>query len=71
MIRTLGWGPLLAYATGSLTLEATLRMLSKRLGLDIRPVLLPFPDAAVDVDKPSDRELAERILLTRADPPAP
>jgi hypothetical protein len=60
--------PLLGYLTRRHTLEETLQMLSLRLGLRIAPVLLPFPDAAVDVDKPSDKALAEQILSTRVDP---
>ena len=62
MIRMLGWRPLLAYLTGRLTLGATLEILGARLGLRICPVLLPFPEAAVDVDKPSDHVYVERIL---------
>ena len=69
--RTLGWGALIAYLTRRLTLEGTLRLLSDRLGLRICPVLLPFPEAAVDVDKPSDRDLAERILKNRTAPSPP
>jgi len=63
--RALGWGPLFAYLTRRLSLEGTLRLLSDRLGLRICPVILPFPHAAVDVDKPSDRDLVERILESR------
>jgi len=66
--RTLGWGPLLAYLTRRLSLEGTLRILSDRLGVRICPVILPFPEAAVDVDKQSDKDLAERILKTRTAP---
>lgn len=71
MVRKLGLVPLLAYLTKRHTLEETLRVLSGRLGLRIAPVLLPFPDAAVDVDKPSDKVLAEQILSTRVDLPPP
>jgi GTP:adenosylcobinamide-phosphate guanylyltransferase len=68
MISGLGWMPLLYYAAGRLSLNAALRLLSDRLGLRIAPIMLPFPEAAVDVDKPSDKALAERILSARADP---
>lgn len=64
--RTLGWGPLFRYLTRRLSLEETLRLFSDRLGLRICPIILPFPHAAVDVDKPSDRDLVERILKDRA-----
>lgn len=62
MIKVLGWLPLVSYLTRRLTLGETLEMLSTRLGLSICPVLLPFPEAAVDVDRPSDREQVERFL---------
>lgn len=71
LARALGWAPLLGYLTRRLSLEDALRLLSDRLGLRICPVVLPFPEAAVDVDKPSDRDLAERILLTRTAPSQP
>jgi GTP:adenosylcobinamide-phosphate guanylyltransferase len=64
MIKMLGWWPLLAYLTRRLTLDAALEMLSKRLGLRICQVLLPFPEAAVDVDKPTDLDYVESILRT-------
>lgn len=67
MIRKLGWLPLLGYLTGRLSLDDTFGVVSRRLGLVIRPVLLPFPEAAVDVDKPSDLVLAERLLREAPD----
>jgi GTP:adenosylcobinamide-phosphate guanylyltransferase len=64
MIRILGWRPLMGYLMRRLTLEATLETLGQRLGIRICPILLPFPEAAVDVDKPADHEAVERILET-------
>ncbi len=55
------WG-LLSYITGKLSLEAALAKVSSRLQLDISPVLLPFPQAGVDVDTAEDRQFAEKIL---------
>jgi hypothetical protein len=43
---------------------------SRRLDLTARPVLMPFAEAAVDVDKPEDKELAERIFIERQSLPA-
>jgi len=34
----------------------------KELGLRVKVVTLPFPEAAIDVDKPADLELVEQIL---------
>ena len=68
MLRALGWGTVLRYLTGRLTLGQALERLSLQLGVRIGTVLLPYPEAAVDVDKVSDREYAERILRGRVDP---
>lgn len=67
MISALGWLPLVSYLIGGLSLEAGLRTLSERLGLRIRPIMLPFPEAAIDIDKPGDKDVAEHIILTRPD----
>jgi GTP:adenosylcobinamide-phosphate guanylyltransferase len=66
------FGPvaLLRFATGMLTLDSAFALASRRLGLVARPVLMPFAEAAVDVDKPADKELAEKILAERQKLPA-
>jgi hypothetical protein len=48
-----------------LNLDSAFAIASRRLGLEARPILLPFAEAAVDVDKPEDKELAERVLNAR------
>jgi GTP:adenosylcobinamide-phosphate guanylyltransferase len=58
----LGPATALAYAAGRLTLEDALGRLSQRLGFTARAVVLPFPEAAVDVDTVADLALAERLL---------
>ncbi len=65
MMRALGWGTVVRYVTGRLTLAQALDRLSRRLHVRIGVVMLPFPEAAVDVDKPDDRVFAERILAAR------
>ena len=62
LIAAFGFKPLLAYLTGSLNLEKAFSLASDRIGLTARPVLMPFANAAVDVDKPEDKELVEEIL---------
>ncbi len=62
LIRVLGWLPLLRYGLGRLTLEEALAQLSQRLEITIRPVFLPFAEAAIDVDSVSDWKLAEKII---------
>ena len=48
------------------TLDRTLAVVGRKLGLDIRKVELENPLAAVDVDKPSDHQLVTAILEGRA-----
>jgi GTP:adenosylcobinamide-phosphate guanylyltransferase len=61
------FGPLalFRYLLGTLSLDEVIGVVSKRLGLIAKPILLPFAEAAIDVDKPSDLELAEAILKQR------
>ena len=60
-------GPLilLRALTRTITLDAAVAKLGRRLGLTARAVVLPFAEAAIDVDKPEDLELVERILAGR------
>ena len=43
-------------------MEEALAKLSKRLGLRIRPVILPYANAAIDVDSISDLMLVKGSL---------
>ncbi|HHH43708.1 MAG TPA: hypothetical protein ENK49_06185 [Gammaproteobacteria bacterium] len=61
VISQLGWWSVLAYLLGRLTLDQALQRLSERLAVNIRPVHLPFPEAAIDVDSIADQELVEEI----------
>lgn len=53
---------LLRYLSGRLSLDDAFAYASKTLGVAAAPVLLPFAEAAIDVDKPSDKELVESII---------
>jgi len=66
MIAALGPALLMGSVLRLRTLQQTLDSVGKRLGLTIRAVELADPIAAVDVDKPADLELAERLLKERA-----
>ena len=46
-------------------LAGVFEIVSGRLGVDIQPVVLPFADAAVDVDTPEDLALVERVIAER------
>lgn len=50
---------------GRPSVDRAFAIISKRLGVSVRPVILPFADAAVDVDTPEDLALVERILSER------
>jgi hypothetical protein len=65
LIAAFGISPLLRFLTGRLDLEQAFQIVSARLGLLARPVVMPFAEAAIDVDKPADKELAERIAARR------
>jgi GTP:adenosylcobinamide-phosphate guanylyltransferase len=67
LIAEVGPMALLRFLLGRLDLEGAMRELSARAGAKVRAVELPFAEAAIDVDKPADLELAEAILARRAD----
>ena len=64
----ISFGPLLALRalTRTISLDDALKRAGGRVGLTVRAVRLPFAEAAVDVDKEADLELAETILAARA-----
>ncbi|MDT8327473.1 MAG: nucleotidyltransferase family protein [Roseovarius sp.] len=45
--------------------EAAFALLSRQLGVRVAPILLPFGEAAIDVDKPGDLVLVRKILAAR------
>ena len=65
LVAAFGLPALIRFALGSLSLDGAFNVVSNKLGLTAKPVLMPFAEAAIDVDKPSDLELAEVILKLR------
>ncbi|MGJ8559966.1 MAG: nucleotidyltransferase family protein [Litorimonas sp.] len=65
LARTVGLGLGVKYASGRLTLHGAFEAVSKKLDMSAMPILLPFAEAAIDVDKPSDLVLVEKILAAR------
>jgi CTP:molybdopterin cytidylyltransferase MocA len=59
VIGLLGWWAVIRYRLGILPLEEALAKLSKRLGLRIRAVILPYANAAIDVDSVADLMLVK------------
>jgi CTP:molybdopterin cytidylyltransferase MocA len=65
LIAAFGVLPLIEFLLGRLTPERAFARISQRLGIIAKPVFMPFAEAAIDVDKPDDLKLAEKILLNR------
>jgi len=65
LIRRLGWVMLLRYILGWLSLSDALLELSQRMGISIQAIMLPFPEAAIDVDTPEDLVLVKEIIEKR------
>ena len=62
LARAFSLSLLMSYLTGRLTLNKAFAYASDTLGITARPVMLPFAEAAIDVDKPSDKTLVEQIF---------
>ena len=65
VISVLGWLAVFRYLMGLLSLEEALDRISGRMGLRAGVVIMPFPEAAVDVDSVSDWRLVETIVAAR------
>jgi CTP:molybdopterin cytidylyltransferase MocA len=65
LIWEIGPLALLKVLVGQMGAEEAFAYLSRKTGAIIRHVELPIADAAVDVDKPADLELVERIFASR------
>ncbi len=66
IVRRLGLVDLIRYLLGRLSVDDAFAALSKRLGVKAAPVLVDWPEAAVDVDTPADLELVEGAFAERA-----
>jgi GTP:adenosylcobinamide-phosphate guanylyltransferase len=64
--RIFGWRHLIAYLLGRVSLADAMRRASRVTGCRIEAVAIPIAEAAIDVDKPADLDLANRILAARA-----
>jgi len=69
LVAAFGLKALFAYLTGQVNLEKAFDLASQRIGVVARPVILPFANAAVDVDKLEDKELVEKVLADQPDHP--
>ncbi len=62
VIGLLGWWAVLRYRLGILSVDDALAKLGKRLGLRFRVVVLPYANAAIDVDSIADLKLVKGTL---------
>jgi CTP:molybdopterin cytidylyltransferase MocA len=65
LIMAAGPFALLRAVLGLIDLDGLCALLSARIGATITPVLLPYAEAAIDVDKPEDLRLVEAIISKR------
>ncbi len=65
LIAAIGIRPLLLYLVGRLDLARAMAELSRIVGVRGKAVLMEAPEAPIDVDKPEDLVLAEKILAGR------
>ena len=61
VISAFGWIAVLRFLLGRLTLAEAQERISRRLGLKAGVVILPFPEAAVDVDTASHWQYIQTI----------
>ena len=66
MMRILGWRTVVRYRLGRISLEESLERISRKLQIRARAVMLPFPQAAVDVDTADDWQFVQSLVKKRA-----
>jgi GTP:adenosylcobinamide-phosphate guanylyltransferase len=62
MISTVGWMAVLRYLLGRLSLDEGLARISRQMGLIAGAIIMPFPEAAIDVDSIDDLRLVQDIV---------
>jgi GTP:adenosylcobinamide-phosphate guanylyltransferase len=62
MMRVLGWWTVLQYVLGRFSLAQGLEKLSAKIQIRVQAVLLPFPQAAVDVDTADDWHFVQQLV---------
>lgn len=65
VIRILGWMTVLRYLAGRLTLIEAMERLSQRLGCRAGIVVMPYPEAAIDVDSAGDWNFVQQIAAKK------
>lgn len=65
VLGAFGVGLALLIAARLVTLDQAMARAGRKIGVKARAVVLPFAEACIDVDKPSDHVMAEEILRKR------
>jgi len=65
VIGLVGWVAMLLYALGILSLAGAMRRISRQTGLAAGAVIMPFAEAAIDVDSAADLDLARDIAAQK------
>ena len=65
LIGAFGLAAFLLYKSRLFTLNTVLKALSRTVGLRTAPILMPFAEGPIDVDRMQDWELANRIVRGR------
>ena len=65
VISSLGWITVLRYLVGGLSLPEAVEKISGRLGCKVGVVVMPYPEAAIDVDSVQDWHLVQQIVAKR------
>lgn len=67
VLGAFGPGLAIMIAARLLTLDQAIARAGRRIGVKARAVVLPYAEACIDVDKPSDYDMAQAILRNRAE----
>jgi CTP:molybdopterin cytidylyltransferase MocA len=62
VIGFVGWGAVVLYALGMLSLASAVARVSRRTGVNAHVVTMPFAEAAIDVDSVADLDLVRAIV---------
>jgi len=62
IVQFFGWQAIVRYITGTLSLTKGFSLISSRLGFRVCPIMMPFPQAAVDVDTIDDWKFVQTLV---------
>lgn len=62
MMRILGWWTVVRHLLGWMSLTDTLEHISSKMGIRVGALILPFPEAAVDVDTIDDWRFVQNLV---------